>query len=112
MAASAEHDKLVSMTARWFKRQGFAVVATELASYGNREQPDVYACRQSCSAMAEIKVSRADFFADAKKPERAQGGLGHYRFYVCPEGMIQPGELLQQAFIQESGKRIHPEQDL
>lgn len=29
MAASAEHDKLVSMTARWFKRQGFAVVATE-----------------------------------------------------------------------------------
>ena len=109
MAASAEHDKLVSMTARWFNRQGFAVVATELASYGNREQPDVYACRQSCSAMAEIKVSRADFFADAKKPERAQGGLGHYRFYVCPEGMIQPGELPQGwGLLYAIGRSVSP----
>lgn len=93
MATSYEHHRLVAMCARWFKRQGFAIVATELASYGNREQPDVYACRQTCSAVAEIKVSRADFLADSKKPERHSGGLGTYRFYLCPEGLISPSEL-------------------
>lgn len=109
MAASAEHDKLVSMTARWFKRQGFAVVATELSSHGSREQPDVYACRQTCSAMAEIKVSRGDFFADAQKPERTAGGLGNYRFYVCPEGLIQPDELPKGwGLLYAKGRSITP----
>lgn len=93
MATSDEHNRLVSMAARWFRRQGFSVIATELKSYGNREQPDVYACRQTCSAVIEVKVSRSDFFADAQKPERHSGGLGNYRFYLCPEGMITPDEL-------------------
>lgn len=93
VATSEDHHRLVAMGARWFKRQGFAVVATELASYRNREQPDVYACRHTCSAVAEVKVSRTDFLADKKKPERQAGGLGSYRFYLCPEELIHPSEL-------------------
>lgn len=107
MATSDEHHRLVAMCARWFKRKGFAIVATELASYGNREQPDVYACRQTCSAIAEIKVSRSDFLADSKKPERHNGGLGTYRFYLCPEGMIFPSELpAGWGLLYAKGKRI------
>lgn len=107
MATSEEHDKLVAMCARWFKRNGFSVVATELASHGNREQPDVYACRQTCSAVAEIKVTRADFLADRKKPERYRGGLGTYRFYLCPEGLISPAELpTGWGLLYASGKTI------
>ena len=45
--------------------------------------------------MIEVKVSRADFIADAKKPFRINPdqGIGASRYYCCPEGMIKPEEL-------------------
>lgn len=93
MAVSDEHKKLTAMGARWFRKNGFGVVTTELTSFGSRERPDVLAFRTGCSAVIEVKVSRADFRADRHKPERSAGGLGIYRFYLCPEGMIAPEEL-------------------
>lgn len=69
------------------------MVATELTCFGSREQPDVIGFRSSCSAIIEVKVSRSDFFADKKKPERTVGGLGNYRFYLCPEGLVEPEEV-------------------
>lgn len=92
---SQEHNNLTKLGAKWLKKQGFSVVATEINSIGSREQPDVVGFRSSCSAIIEVKVSRADFLADAKKPERyIEGtGLGNYRFYLCPHGMIRPEEL-------------------
>ena len=93
MAVSDEHKRLTALGASWFRKNGFGVIATELTCFGSREQPDVIAFRSSCSAMIEVKVSRADFLADKKKPERTAGGLGLYRFYLCPEGMITPVEL-------------------
>lgn len=71
------------------------MVATELAAAGCREQADVVGFRSTCSAVIEVKVSRGDFQADAKKPERRapSTGLGVYRFYLCPEGMIDVAEL-------------------
>lgn len=91
--AVGEHRALVELGERWAKRQGFAIVATELTALGCREQADVIAFRSSCSLMIEAKCSRADFFADSKKPERVAGGLGVYRFYICPAGLISPAEL-------------------
>lgn len=92
---SAEHDQLTSLGAKWLKRQGFAVVATEITAVGSREQPDVIGFRSSCSAVIEVKVSRGDFLADRRKPERAVDGkgLGVYRFYLCPEGVIELDDL-------------------
>ena len=43
--------------------------------------------------MIESKVSRSDFKADAKKPERLFGGVGTYRFYITPLNMLLPEEL-------------------
>ena len=93
MATSEEHKKLTKMGAIWFRKNGFAVTAIELGTAWSREHPDVLGFRSTCSAMIEVKISRSDFIADRKKPERKAGGLGIYRFYLCPEGMIKPDEL-------------------
>jgi hypothetical protein len=92
---SPEHDLLSSLGVKWLKRQGFPIVATEINAAGSREQADVVGFRSTCSAIIEVKVSRADFLADKNKPERRNDGtgLGVYRFYLCQTGLIQSGEL-------------------
>lgn len=69
------------------------MIASELVAGGAVEQADVIAFRSNCSAVIEAKASRADFLADRSKPHRAAGGMGVYRFYLCPEGLILPSEL-------------------
>lgn len=87
------HEALSAQGVKWFKRQGFGVIAADLAALGCRERADVIAFRSQCSAIMEAKASRADFLVDAKKPERKAGGVGLYRFYICPPGVIKPDEL-------------------
>ncbi|PRH19529.1 hypothetical protein [Burkholderia multivorans] len=87
------HKLLVTLGERWLKRQGFAVVATELVTLGTREQADVIGFKSQCSAVIEAKASRSDFLADARKPHRIAGGLGTYRFYLCPPDVIQVSDL-------------------
>lgn len=82
------HQQLVTRGEMWLKRQGFAVVATELVTGGTAEQADVIGFRSNCSAVIEAKASRADFLADGRKPHRIAGGLGVYRFYLCPPSVI------------------------
>lgn len=93
--AMGSHGDLVRLGSRWVKRQGFPVIATEIAAVGSREQPDIIGFRSTASVVVEVKVSRADFLADARKPERAPGGmgLGLYRFYLCPEGVLQAEDM-------------------
>lgn len=57
MATSEEHNRLTGLAARWLKRNGFGVVATELNCHGSREQPDAIGFRSSASAIIEVKVS-------------------------------------------------------
>ncbi|WP_186214505.1 hypothetical protein [Burkholderia gladioli] len=89
------HSDLIEWAVRWLRRNGFVVMATEISCLGVREQPDAIGFRSTCSVVLEAKASRADFLADRRKPERAPNanGLGVYRFYICPEGLIQPDEL-------------------
>jgi len=81
---------------KWMKKQGFAVVATNIWAAQSRERIDAIGFRNDCSILIESKVSRSDFLADKKKPERQPGasGLGTYRFYICPVGLIDPKEVL------------------
>lgn len=87
------HQQLVALGERWMKRQGFGVVAAELVTNGTNEQADVVGFRSTCSAVLEAKASRADFLADSKKPHRSAGGLGVYRLYLCPPGVIELDDL-------------------
>lgn len=92
---SARHEAQNLHAARWLKKQGFSVVATNIRAAQSREIVDVIGFRDSCSMVIESKVSRGDYLADAKKPERAEGAaaLGVYRAYICPEGLITPDEI-------------------
>jgi hypothetical protein len=100
----------VQLAARWLKKSGFGVVATELTFAGKGEQPDALGFRSNCSAIVEVKVSRADFLADAKKPWRTgEASLGVYRFYLCPQGLIDAAELPPRwGLLYEAKGRVQP----
>jgi hypothetical protein len=92
---SALHEKQNLAAAKWAKKKGFPLVGTNITASYSRERVDVIGFRASCSLMIESKVSRSDFFADAKKPERQCGGVGNYRYYITPVDMVSVEELPQ-----------------
>ncbi len=84
----------------------------------NREIPDAIGwLRSGVSLLIECKASRGDFLSDAVKPSRRSGkvgvpgspaptapepeikpprkteGLGAYRFYLAPSGLLAPDEI-------------------
>jgi hypothetical protein len=97
------HAGLCALAAKWLKRSasqnghGCAVAVTEAPSGWNGEIPDAVGFRisghQDGSVMVEVKVSRSDFLADKMKPHRATVGIGNWRYFMCPEGIIQPSDL-------------------
>jgi hypothetical protein len=103
--ATTQHAQLCQLAQRWLMRPqsagghgcGFAI--TEGWGDGQGEHPDAIGWRRSPldggSILVEVKVSRPDFLADARKPHRAEPalGVGRYRYYLCPEGLIAPEEL-------------------
>ena len=91
--ASDEHDRLVDIGERWLRKNGFPVTYTELRSQGSREEPDIVGFNSKSSIIIEVKVSRQDFIADKKKPERTSGGIGVYRFYMTPTGLLNVDEI-------------------
>lgn len=94
------HKTLINIAYLWaLKRSGgFCGVAFRefktLCHTG--EQPDVLGFR-SCgsSVLIEVKISRADFLCDKNKKFRSDPnkGMGRYRFYMCPWGLIYPEDL-------------------
>ena len=49
------------------------------------------------SVVVEVKVSISDYMADRGKAHRQDGalGMGLYRYYMAPEGVISVADLLQ-----------------
>jgi len=90
------HKELVEIAYRWVYRIGWGVAFKELVSMGS-EIPDVIAFRSGETCLIECKASRGDFLADKKKRHRQvpEMGLGKFRFYMCPSGLIKPEELLE-----------------
>lgn len=91
------HDKLVIRAERWLKTMGCGVVFNDNFRTGNitGEQPDAIGWRDGLSLLVECKASRSDFLADKKKPFRLAPtmGMGDWRFFMCPPGLIQADEL-------------------
>lgn len=61
------------------------------------------------SVLIEAKVSYNDFKADAKKPFRKnpEQGVGKYRFYCCPKGLIKVEDLPENwGLIYEENKKL------
>lgn len=108
-AVALSHRELVEIAYKWLiKRCGFAF--KELRSLSN-ECPDVLGFRSCESILIECKVSRSDFLADKNKPFRkiSCNGMGNYRLYCCPKGLIKKEELPEKwglVYVNENGKAI------
>ena len=61
----------------------------------SQEIPDVFGWNYWATVLIEVKVSRSDFLADAKKSFRQQPeeGVGAFRYYCSPEGLITEVDL-------------------
>lgn len=104
------HSELCLRAQRWLRSVGCGVTAVDLATVA-REQPDAIGWRYGLTLMCEVKVSRSDFLADRKKPWRARPelGMGDWRFYVAPAGMLQPDEIpFGWGLLEWDGEKLQP----
>lgn len=91
------HKELVEIAYKWVLRRARCGIALkELDCASNGEIPDVLGFASwGHSVLVECKVSRTDFLCDKKKAFRLypEQGMGKFRFYCCPTGMIKKEEL-------------------
>lgn len=97
------HAELSKIAVKWLYRpssgngHGCNIAMSECRSGYVGEIPDAIGFRLehpgSVSVVVEVKVSRSDFLADRKKAHRIAGGMGDYRYFMCPEGVIKVDEL-------------------
>jgi len=91
------HDQLTILAEKWLKKQNCGVTFNDKfkALTTSGEQPDALGMRQGASILVECKCSRQDYLIDAKKTFRMKPelGMGDWRFFLCPQGLIQPEEL-------------------
>ncbi len=105
------HADLVKIAGRWLRNTaGCTVVLEELcAATGNGENPDAIGWYTGRTMLVECKVSRSDFLADRKKRFRAnpERGLGLYRYFMAPKGLIRVDELpARWGLLEVSGSRV------
>ncbi|MNC00227.1 hypothetical protein D3C77_147440 [compost metagenome] len=104
MSEKLTHSRLSEIACSWLKRpmgnKGAAcqIAMIEVGGLYGGERADAWGYRWGCnggSVLVEVKVSRSDFLADAKKPHRNGKvlGMGTYRYYMCPEGIITLDDL-------------------
>ncbi|NAX44820.1 MULTISPECIES: hypothetical protein [unclassified Vibrio] len=92
--SSKEHDELCRRSAQFLKNNGFNVVFDDRFA-PTSEQPDAFGISGTSTCLIEVKVSRSDFLADSKKwfRQEPEKGMGDWRFYLCPKGLISVDEL-------------------
>ena len=102
--ARKRHADLCGIAVKWLKRPhssggpGCLVAVSEVAGGWTGEIPDAIGFCLSWgltgATVIEVKVTRSDFLADRRKPHRQDGkGMGSWRYYMAPEGLIRVDEL-------------------
>jgi hypothetical protein len=90
-----DHQDLIRRAVKWLRRtKGCSCVISEQSSAA-AETPDAIGWKYGRSHLVEVKISRADFCADMKKRwrRRPEIGMGAYRYYMVPDGLVIPSEL-------------------
>ncbi len=104
------HGELVKIAERWLLGKVKCSFAfTELACIATSEIPDAIGFKENQSILVECKATRSDFLADSKKyfRRRPEMGMGSYRFFMCPEGIVRPEDLPEKwglVWVNEKGK--------
>jgi len=105
------HADLVRRGAYWLftrKKKRCSVVVTEIASNAF-EEPDVLGWYGGAAILLECKATRRDFLGDFKKRHRhaSEQGVGYYRSYFVPKGLVAVKELPKRwGLIEVSGRRV------
>ena len=107
------HADLVEKGKKWIRSQSGKIWNAPV-SFGEvvtagMETPDILGFSSNGSTLIECKVSKADFNRDKKKIFRSipQKGMGKYRFYMCPTGLITEEELPDSwglIYVSDGGK--------
>lgn len=105
------HSELCLIAEKFLVKNGFGVVFHDKfkASTTSGEQPDCLGFRNRVSCLIECKTSRSDFLVDRKKKFRLDPsiGLGDWRFFLTPTGLIVPDELPPGwGLLETDGKRV------
>jgi len=100
------HKELVQVAYKWLLKNGGVGFAFKELYSTAAEIPDVIGFDSWKSVVIEVKVSRSDFLNDKKKKHRAKG-MGNYRLFCCPTGLIKMEELPDKwglIYVNEKGK--------
>lgn len=113
------HAELVQIGAQYMRKTlRCSPVLTERKCMFAREVPDVIGWRCGGykphplhdlldSFVIEVKVNRADFLRDMRKPHRCGPGYGRYRFYLAPKSMISLSELPEKwGLLELNGQKV------
>jgi hypothetical protein len=91
------HAELVARAERFLRSMNCKVIFNDnfRAVTPSGEQPDCIGFMSGISFLIECKASRSDFLADKKKDFRRdpETGMGDWRFFLCPPGIIKPEDL-------------------
>lgn len=106
------HSALCLLAESFLGRQSFGVVFHDKfkAVTQTGEQPDTLGFRNGVSVLIECKTSRTDFLADRKKKFRIDPnlGLGDWRFFLAPKGLILCEELpAGWGLLETCGKKVY-----
>jgi hypothetical protein len=91
------HQQVVKKAVSWLRNhEHCGAVVSEVSAYlSSNEIADAIGWTSLASTLVECKASRSDFLADREKfSRRFDGkGLGDYRYYMAPKGIIKPEDL-------------------
>jgi hypothetical protein len=105
------HDNLCLLAEKFLVKNAFGVVFHDkFKAYTNTgEQPDCLGFRSGVSCLIECKTSRSDFLVDKRKKFRVDPllGMGDWRFFLTPTGLIRVEELpAGWGLLETDGKRV------
>ena len=121
----ATHKEMVEIAAKWLKyrcvipyeyhdgeikasKSLCGVVATEIVTAA-METPDAIGWHCGTSIVIECKVSRSDYYRDKSKyfRNRPQYGVGDYRYYMTPAGLLVQKNLPDKwGLLEVTGKKV------
>lgn len=106
------HGDLIESARRWLCKTHCVVITEMFGGWNNIiEKPDAIGWKEgSVTTLIECKISRQDFLSEKKKKARHSIGMGTFRYYLAPEGIInQYYELPENwGLLEFKNKRNHP----